>query len=165
MGIICEFYCLENETIINLIDNPKDFEYYLTENHTNPDSENHLEGENFFYLDKAWDIAMFLLRQNDSSSEKLLSKLEGEPIHEEMDGFSIINLQEVKSINQILSNISENEIENTYNIDAMEKANVYRARWFTKNDNWQYILNHVKTIQQAFMIASQKNQVIIVRKG
>jgi hypothetical protein len=165
MGIICELYCLENNIVKELIEFPKEFKDYLLENYTNPNSENHLEGENCFYLDKAWDIAMFLLRQNDSSNDKLLSKLEGKLIHDEMEGFSIISSNEVKLINQILINISENEIETAYDMNKMQEEEIYRAGWFTKKDNWEYILKHVNIIQQAFSIASLKDLTIIVRKG
>jgi hypothetical protein len=165
MGIVCEIYCIKKNIVKELIGDPKKFEEYLIEIYTNSDSENHFEGKNFFYLDKAWDIALFLLRENDSSSDKLLSKLEGALVHKEMEGCSIISSEEVKLINQILINISENEIETAYDLNKMQEEEIYRAGWFTKKDNWEYILKHVKTIQQAFSIASNEGLTIIIRKA
>ena len=34
-------------------------------------------GNNYFYSDKAWDIANFLIQQNDTSKEKILQELMG----------------------------------------------------------------------------------------
>jgi hypothetical protein len=165
MGIVCELYTIENSVFNNFVNKPKEFEDYLYENYGNPDGAYHLEDIAFFYLDKAWDIAMYLLIENDSSKEKILSKFEGEIIHKDMEGYNFINSNDVKLMNQILMNISEKEIESAYDVRKMQSKEIYRAGWFTKENNWEYILKHVKNIQLAFLIASEKNNTIIISKS
>ena len=47
----------------------------------------------------------------------------------------------------------------------MQKPYVYNAGDFTKEKNWDYVLNHVKTIFKAFTKASANGKEIILCKG
>ena len=165
MGIICEYYAIENSVFNSFINKPIEFEEYLYEKYGNPDGIYHLEGETFFYLDKAWDIAVFLLKQNDTTNKKILSKLYGKPINKEMEGYSFINSEDVKLICEVITNLTEYQIENAYDEEKMIKDEIYKSGWLNKKNNWDYILNHVRTIQRAFTVASEKNNMLIISKS
>ena len=108
---------------------------------------------------------MFLLRENDCSKNKTLSKLEGEIIDKSIEDYYIINSKEVKNINEILLTITEQQIEYAYSVENMDMKEVYKSGWITKEKYWDYILNHVLTIKNAFLKASENNNFIIVHKS
>lgn len=165
MGFICEFYRVEDKIIDQFIGNPKEFERYFYDSYVNPFGEFHREGDNFFYTDKAWDIAMYLLKSNDSSKDKILDKIEGTEVSKYADGFSYIKSQDVKSINNEMRNITIDQVLEVYDDEKMIEDGIYRAGWFTKSDNLDYILDHVKTIQEAFQKSSENNDGILILKG
>nr|WP_315242000.1 DUF1877 family protein [uncultured Flavobacterium sp.] len=164
MGIVCEFYLVNDNFIDEFLENPEALERHFYDNYVSPDGEFHDEGENFFYSDKGWDIASFLISQNDTSQEKILSGLLGQPL-ENLEGLSYIKTMNVAEMNQILNLISPQQIENAYDESKMQDPYVYNAGYFTKENNWDYILNHVETILKAYSKAAEKGKGIIVCKG
>lgn len=164
MGIVCEFYLVNDNIIDRFSENPEDSEDYFYDNYINTEGEFHSEGESYFYVDKAWDIAKFLISQNDTSKEKILDGLLGEPFKKLEDTY-YIKATDVAKMYQILDQISLQQIEDAYDESKMQKPYVYNAGHFTKENSWDYILKHVKTILSAFKKASENGKGIIVRKG
>lgn len=164
MGIVCEFYLVDDNFIDEFLESQEATERYFYDNYANPDGEFHDEGENNFYSDKAWDIASFLIRQNDTSQEKILSGLLGQPL-ENLEGLSYIKTMNVAEMNQILNQISPQQIEDAYDESKMQDPYVYNAGYITKEKSWNYILHHVEIIFKAFKKASEKGKRIIVCRG
>ncbi|RZJ53369.1 MAG: DUF1877 family protein [Flavobacterium sp.] len=164
MGIVCEFYLVDDQFINGFSEDPQAYEYDFSENYTDPDGKFHNEGVSNFYTDKAWDIASFLIQENDTSQEKILSGLLGQPL-EDIERLSYIKSFDVAKMNEIMSLISLQQITEAYNEEKMQDPYVYNAGWFTKESNWDYILDHVKTIFEAFKKAAEGNKGIIVSKG
>lgn len=164
MGIVCEFYLVDDNFIDEFSENPEILERHFYDNYVNPDGEFHDEGENYFYSDKAWDIASFLIIQNDVSQEKILTGLLGQPL-ENLDGLSYIKTMNVSEMNKVLKQISPQQIEEAYDVSKMQDPYVYNAGYITKENSWDYILHHVKIIFTAFKKASEKGKGIIICKG
>lgn len=164
MGIVCEFYLVDDNFIDVFSDNPKTSERNFYDNYVSPDGQFHNEEENYFYCDKAWDIANFLISQNDTSKEKILDGLLGQSL-ENLEGLSYIKTIDVAKMNKILDQISLQQIEDAYDISKMKDPYVYNAGHFTKENNWNYILNHAKTILKAFKKAAENGKGIIICIG
>ena len=164
MGIVCEFYLVDDTFIDAFLESPKDSEDYFYEHYASPDGQFHNDEENCFYCDKAWDIASFLIIQNDISQDKILDGLLGLPL-ENLEGLSYIKAINVAKMNEILNQVSLQQIEDAYDISKMKDSYVYNAGRFTKENSWDYILNHVKTILRAFKKAVENDKAIIICKG
>ncbi|SHL12520.1 DUF1877 family protein [Flavobacterium chilense] len=163
MGIVCGLHLIDDEFIDQFLESPEESENYFLEHYVNPDGKFHNEGENFFYLDKAWDIASFLIVENDTSEEKVLSNLFGQFLKD--SDWSYIKTIDVVKKNIVMSQISLQQIDEAYNESKMQDPYVYNAGYFTKTNNWDYILNHVKIIFTAFKKATENGKGIIVYKG
>ena len=160
MGIVCEFYIVKDKIIEDFLANPIEFEDYFTENYINVFGQFHNEEENMFYCDKAWDIAQFLFQQNSASLDELLGKA-----IENTERKSYIKSKEAKRINEILSQITLHQIEKAYDKTKIQKSDIYNAEKFTKDENWDYILEHIKTFFKAFKKATESDAGIIISRG
>lgn len=162
--MICELYVMNDKEIKMLINTPNTFEEYLSENYRFCEGSKHVENEILFSMDKGWDLAKFLIKQNDKSKTKILNKLDGIPISEEKhSGYYYILSNEVIEINKWLSNINTDEILNS-NTETINDNFVYKAEWLIP-ENWSYILEHVYTFQKAFSKAFDKKHGIIISIG
>jgi hypothetical protein len=164
MGIVCEFYLVDDSLIDEFSEAPEALERHFYDNYASPDGEFHQEGEDNFYCDKAWNIASFLINQNDTSKEKILSGLLGQPL-ENLEGLSYIKAINVAKMNQIMNQISLQQIEEAYDESKMQDPYIYNSGYITKEKNWNYILHDIETILTAFKKASEKGKGIIVSKG
>lgn len=164
MGIICELYIIDDQEIQILINSPNTFEDYLMNNYASVFGAKHIEDETVFSMDKAWDIAKFLIKQNDTSQTKILSKLDGLPILENSyTGYSYILSKEVKEISKYLQCIHSHDIINT-NTATISDNFVYNSEWL-QPENWSYILEHFYCFQNGFLKASEKNSGIVISIG
>ncbi len=155
MGIVCELIRIPDSNIEELRKKPfDDLEEFLDENYSNIDAEQHKE-DIVFYMDKGWDIARFLLMQNDPSKENLLKTLDQK----------FIKSDEVWQINNILHSINNGKVKQSCDRNSMIKKNFYMAKTlehWDDNDFWNYILIHLETYKKAFLIASEQNEGIVV---
>ncbi len=164
MGMICEIYIIDDSEIKMLISNPDTFDNYLTDNYSYIYGNKYIENETVFSMDKAWDIAKFLIKQNDKSKKNVLNKLDGLPISEKSySGNNYILANEVIEINNWLSIIKSDDIMNS-NLESVNDDFVYRAEWLVP-ENWNYILEHFYTFQKAFSKAVEKNSGIVISIG
>nr|WP_315153204.1 DUF1877 family protein [uncultured Flavobacterium sp.] len=164
MGIVCEFYRIDDNVINTFLQDPIKFESYFYDNYVNPDGQFHDEGNTYFYSDKAWDIANFLIQQNDTSAEKLLDGILGTSI-KEIEGISYIKSEDVLKMNNLLIKITSQQIEEAYDEEKMKNPYIYNAGWFTKEENWDYILRHVNTFFEVFEKAAEHSDGIIISRG
>lgn len=164
MGFVCEFYRIDDETIDQFLKNPIWADHFIAENYRSVSGQYYIEDDTAFSIDKAWDIARFLLQQCDSSPQKDLTALYGETIDKTClytDCLRYIKSQKVEKIHLALSQISTECIMKVYDRDKMIEDEVYRADWWDVID-WKYILSHTQTIKNAFAKANEQNEGIIV---
>ena len=163
MGIVCGFYRINNQLVDYLKDNPEDAYNYLGENYSSVNGKYHIDGDIVFHIDKAWDIAKFLLRKSDLTSDKVLQKLDGINIGptNDGDGLRYIPHNHVKEIHGALEQLSREKLVAAYNQQELIENHVYRADWFAKPD-WEYIFSHVDTMRKAFSRATETGDNIIV---
>lgn len=160
MGIVCEFYVVEDRMIDEFLAKPSEFDEYFEEKYVDFWGQFHHEEENAFYCDKAWDIARFLFQQN----HPLLGNLLGTEI-ENAEGKSYLKAEEAKKIYHTLSQITSRQLEEAYNETNIQRNKVYNAGKFTKQDHWDYILQHIETFRKAFKKAAENDAGIIVSRG
>ena len=164
MGIVCGFYRIKDEIIDQFLKNPTWAYHFISENYQSVSGQYHIEDDTAFSIDKAWDIARFLLQQCDSSPQKNLTSLYGEKINKTSiytDCLHYIKSQMVERIHMALSHISTECIMKVYDRDKMIEDEVYRADWWDVID-WEYILSHIQTIKNAFAKANEQKEGIIV---
>lgn len=164
MGIVCEFYRVDDNVINTFLTNPVEFEDCFYDNYMNPYGQFNDMGNTSFYCDKAWNIASFLIQQNDNSEEKLLNGILGKEI-KEVEGMSYIKSEDVFKMNNILLKITSQQIEQAYDDEKMKDPYIYKAGWFTKEENWDYILHDVRTFFDAFKKAAEYREGIIISRG
>ncbi|MEM9675931.1 MAG: DUF1877 family protein, partial [Bacteroidota bacterium] len=121
-----------------------------------------------YRLDSAWDVAQFLLNECDNSATKILRKVIRESHCLEREGQKVSGLrylgsEEVKSVCQELEKVSEGDLNAKWDKQKMLDKRVYKIKFFTKQEDWQYIMEHIHTINKAFYEASENNQALICR--
>ena len=163
MGIVCGFYRMNEETIKRLKSEPELAQNFIDENYSWANGKYHLVGDTVFETDKAWDIAKFLLKKCDTSTDKVLSKLDGVKIESLSDWNSprYISFEDVKKIHQVLETISFEQLMKLYDQQELVENNVYRASSFDEPD-WDYFLSHIQTIKKAFARAAQFQDWIVI---
>ena len=163
MGIVCGFYRLDDETIEHLKRRPEISQIHIDENYSSVKGKYHIEDDVVFETDKAWDIAKFLLKECDSTIEKVLNDLDGVKIDISGDDHSLryIKSEKVKKIQRVLDSISPDQILKVYDQDKMIQNHVYRADWW-KEPNWDYILSHIETMKKAFAKAAEHGNGIVI---
>jgi len=163
MGIVGEFYRVEDEVIDYFIQHPKEASDYFQDNYNVVYGKFHNEPDRHFYTDKAWDIAIFLLKECDHTENKVISGIKGQLFDpKDWDTPSYLKSTQVNEIADALENITEQQLENALNVEKMKVQNVYRAEWGTKG-NWEdYILIHTKELISAFSAAKRYTDGIVI---
>jgi len=163
MGIVCGFYRVNKETIEQLKSQPEQAQNYIDDNYTSVSGKYHLEQDITFETDKAWDIAMFLLKKCDPTTDKELKHLVGIPINPD-DGWGsprYINPQNVQIIHDILQTITLEQLAEANDQEEMIQNNVYAADWWDEPD-WEYFNSHIDSIKKAFSKAAVHNDGIVI---
>ncbi|MFC7773033.1 DUF1877 family protein [Flavobacterium sp. GCM10027622] len=161
--MICEFYRIDDKNITKLKNLSEDkLSEFLVENYSSVYGQYHKQNDTVFSLDKAWDVARFLLKTNDSTADKILDNIFGEPFDE--NSYEIYNYllsDKVKNINQILLKIQIDDLYKEYDEEKMISQNVYKASGF----HWTFIKQHIETISAAFKKAAEQNDGLIINIG
>lgn len=166
MSVTCTYYRVESKWIDLLIDMPQEADNWI-----NQFSKWIPEGDvtNLVYgLDSAWDVAQFLLNECDRSAEKVLKKMIREAHFFEEGAHKTSNprylrVLEVKEICQELEKVTEEEINAKWDKQKMLDERVYKIKFFSKQEDWKYIMEHIHTINKAFYEASENKQALICR--
>ena len=102
MGIICELYRVTDVMISELKTYTEDeLLDHIEENYASVSGKYHKENDIVFYLDKAWDVSRFLIISSDTSENKILQNLYGNPIEDKVT-YTYLLSNEVLKINKIL---------------------------------------------------------------
>lgn len=163
MGIVCGFYRLNNEMLDILKSQPANSQVYLDKNYSWVNGKYHLAEDIVFLLDKAWDIAKFLLIKCDPSSDDVLNELFGSKIdiNGDWDSPRYVQSEKVKEFHLIFGKISNEDLIKAYDQKEMIESHVYRADWWQFTD-CDYILSHVNTIKRAFAKAAATGDNLVV---
>ncbi len=163
MGIVCGLYRFSKETIEQLKSKPEQAQAYIDENYTWVSGKYHIQDEITFEIDKAWDIARFLLIKCDPTIDKKLAHLYGIPINPD-DGWDApryIDPENVQAVHDTLQMISVEQLVDANDQKEMVQNNVYAADWWDEPD-WDYFKFHIETIKKAFAKAAENGNGIIM---
>ena len=158
MGMICAYYRVHDNLIDKFIQNPDKADIWITQRSETEKSE-------IYDLDKAWDIAQFLIKECDRTEAKILEKVIRkanffEKVNILINSPRYLKSKEVKEIWSELRRIEEQELKASWNKQKMLSERVYRSDWFTMK-SWDYIMEHVNTVKEAFYQASKNDEGLI----
>jgi hypothetical protein len=138
--------------------------------------ESHFEGKNessIQDLDKAWEGVYFILTGQaladygtNGSIHPLAKTIFSESIIDENLDFgygpaTYVTTEEVKYVNNIISEISEQEIHKRFNGSLMQELGIYPEIW-DDEDALPYLLENFKNLQDVYAAAAQNNEAVIV---
>jgi len=156
MGIVCNFLRVSNETINYLLANPDISDDYLSENYASVFGKFHRENDTVFYTDKAWSVALYLLKE---SNPTLSIYLEGNMLTNDSDKY--IRPEEVLIVYNNIKLIVPDTLKKFHDYGKMMQNHIYGADKFTI-ESWDYVKEHIITIQDAFSKAAACNEGIIL---
>jgi hypothetical protein len=161
MGLVCELYRVSDTFIHALLENPAQAAAVVEARFEREDSKYRKDNDLNSQMDKAWDIAFFLLKEADPT-QKVLANIYGTKFDPTgFESLAYITAAQVTEIDLILSGLTIAQIRQAYNLDKMLEENIYRADAFTL-DNWDYIKKHIDAIIAIFKRAAEAKQGIII---
>lgn len=165
MGIVGEFYRVEDEVIDYYRQHPEKSNDFFDENFSYVDGKYHNEPDRHYYTDKAWAVAIFLMQTCDKSANKVTSKIKGQLFDpSDWDTPSYIKSTLAKEIANALENITEAELRSAYNKDKMLAQKIYGAE-SVDDSNWEdYHLIYTKNFISAFQAAKKYGHGIVINK-
>jgi hypothetical protein len=165
MGLICEFYRIDDATIDKIIDDPKWGYDFILLNYAEVGGSCHVENDTVFSTDKAWAIADYLISQYAISKGFEINVL-GDKVEKDYsgsEGLRVIKSQEVNHVNELIKHIDTSTISEFYDREDTIRNNLYRAHWIEKVDH--YVISHVVTFKEAYSKAVSENNGLVVRIG
>lgn len=161
MGIVCELHRASDALIEQIAAYPAEAATFVTDNFNSIYGKHHND-DTITYLGKGWDIAFFLLKEADPSSEKVLSGWRGEAFDEkDFDTPYYLKAAQVKVMAPVLAEITEGEIKDAFNYEKMREEYVYRAHPGIP-ENWDWIIELANDIISAFQKAAEANDGLII---
>lgn len=126
-------------------------------------------------LDKAWEGLLYMLTGHGLSTlEEAVPPLSwtlfsGQTVDEEQDlGYGPGNyctVDQVKAVNNALQNISDGEMKNRFNAEAMKKENIYPGGIWAERDITDYLLQYFHSLKAFYQEAAEKSQAVITFIG
>lgn len=163
MGTILEFYRLPDEKITALRNQPeRSYIKYLQDNYVSVYGSGHKENDTVFSLDKTWDVIGFLIVEADTTANKALKELYGEPLTENYyDGYNYLLSEKVKTIYQLLQEMQTKDLYQFYDDEKMENQSIYKALGF----QWSFIEKQIEIVKSAFQKSADTNCGLIISMG
>jgi hypothetical protein len=122
---------------------------------------------NLVDIDKAWDGIIFLLTgQNFDNATHPLTKVlfSRQIVDEEQDlGYGpghYLTPEQVKELNEQISNISIHELSKNYDAKKMTELEVYPNVW-ENEDEVNYLIEYFQIVQEVYAEASKNDEAII----
>ncbi|MGD1889857.1 MAG: DUF1877 family protein [Cyclobacteriaceae bacterium] len=146
MSVTCTYYRIGEKWIDLLSQLPEEADNWIEQ------LSDWIEGDNvenrIYGLDSAWDVAQFLLNECDTSAEKILKKVIKEAHFFETGAHKTsspryLKTDEVQAICRELQKISEDELSAKWDQQKMINNRVYKIKFFTKQEDWKYIMEHI----------------------
>ena len=156
MSMIGNFLAISEEKASELRANQTEIPDYLY-------SDEVQESDTFLDVDKAWHGVHFLLTGSTLEGEAPLCwvVLGGEAIGEDV-GYGparFVSAEEVKQINEAISNIDSSELIARFDAAALNRAEIYPDGW--KSDDADYLVGAFQDIKKFYSAAAEKNQCVI----
>jgi hypothetical protein len=162
MGMICEFYRLNDDDILNLKKSTtREIVDFLDENYASTNGKKHYQGDTVFSLDKAWDVTRYLIQASDFDHRNLLENIYGYSLTKEYEGYGFLLSKDVQVMNEVLQMIETHSFFSFYDEDKMYEANIYKPKGFS----FGFILEHFLLVKLAFQKASNSNSGLIISIG
>lgn len=165
MGLICELYRIDDATIDKMVENPEWGYEFIMHNYAEVGASRHVKDDTVFSTDKAWSIADYLILQYAKSIGAEINVL-GDTVEKDYsgsDGLRVVKSQEVKRVNELISQIDTATISKFYNREDTLINYCYGADWIEEVDD--YVISHVAKIKEAYNKAAAENDGIVVRIG
>lgn len=166
MGIVCDYCRVKDETIDYFANHPDEAREFFETNYFWVTGKYHTADDTVFSTDKAWDIAKFLIKECDTTPDKILNEIDGKTFDEKegLDSLFYIKSDKVKKINFLLRKISEKNLLDAYDQNKLIEKGVYSADLFGL-EHWRYILGHFQTMQKAFAKAEECDDGLVINYG
>ena len=149
----------------------KELEEYKTNSEKLEDRFHRIEiydDPNFIDIDKSWQGIIFLLTgQNlQNASGELLSVIFSENFVDPTQNFGFgpahyLNSEEIKTINNKISNIKTKDLKNRFDPVKMDKLEVYPKIWDEGETAFEYLNTNFIKLKNFYQLAAQDNQAII----
>jgi hypothetical protein len=162
MGIVGEFYRVEDKVIDYFVQHPREASDFFLENYCVVYGKYHNEPDRHFYADKAWDIGLFLLQSCDPTKQKILGSIKGRLFDpDDWDTPSYIKSPLAKEIAEVLAQISIAQLRLAYNRKKIKAHKIYGAQ-AVLDSNWEYHLQNTQSIISAFTAAKRYGDGIVI---
>jgi len=163
MGVVCGLYRMNKATIEQLKNHPEQAQAYIDENYARVSGQFHIDDELTFEMDKAWDIARFLLQKCDPTNDKKLKLIDGSSFipADGWDAPRYIDPEKVPAVHDTLQMITLQQMVDANDQEEMIQKNVYAAEWWDEPD-WDYFQSHIETIKKAFAKAAENRDGLIL---
>nr|WP_299172877.1 DUF1877 family protein [uncultured Allomuricauda sp.] len=132
-------------------------EEYLSENYSFIYGKYHKENDIVFPMDKGWDITRFLLKETDSSKDKIFNALDGRFIKSDV----------VKLMDKLFLSINTDGLREYRDMKKMIENEIYLAKRLSEWDDenfWEYIGFHIRTFKSAFSKAAKFEHGIVINR-
>jgi len=161
MGIVLEYYRVPDEIIEYYIQQPDHADLYFDEYYNNFGGKYHEQPKWHFHLYKDWDIVLNLCQLCDKSEKHLTQYLIGTPfIQGDTDSPRYLKSKLVADLYQVLSTISDEEIEQIYFSDKLKEVAKYRFEAILAH-NFEDHLKIVKAFFLVFEIAFKNHHGLV----
>ena len=150
MGIVCELYRMSDSEIEELKKlKPEVAEEFLDENYAYIYGKHHRRNDTVFSMDKGWGVTKFLLKKADFSTNKILNELDKKYIKSDI----------VKQINNVLTEITVDQLLDLCDPNELIQKDVYRAEIGKSKENIKY---HFELYKAGFKKAAELNNGIVI---
>ncbi|UZR95291.1 DUF1877 family protein [Chondrinema litorale] len=155
MGIVKEYYRVEDKMIDYFVQNPEEASDYFDNNYCFMGGKYHDNPERHFYLDKSWDEIIPLLIKCDNSENNIVKEINGISFRYFDDPF-YIKSELAAEICDALQLIVEEDLREAYNISKMKSSELNDDLW--KN----YFLLYINKLKAAFQTAKRFKDGIVI---
>jgi phage terminase large subunit-like protein len=128
---------------------PEVAEEFLDKNYAYIYGKYHRQNDTVFSMDKGWDIAKFLLKKADFSTNKILTELDKKYIKSDI----------VKQINKVLAEITVDQLLDLCDPNELIEKKVYRAEIGKSKESIEYNFDLYKA---GFKKAAELNSGIVI---
>jgi hypothetical protein len=135
------------------------------------DDEEIFKSERYLDIDKSWEAMLYLLTGHTIATLDELTPPLGlfffsnQLLDEEQDmGYGpahYLNPDQVKTVHQALSNISESDFISKYDAGQLNENNVYHESWENGEDDKEYLTTHFQQLKKFYSSAAREQEAII----
>ncbi|MDR2224091.1 MAG: YfbM family protein [Flavobacteriaceae bacterium] len=165
MGMISNLLRVSQEELNSYIQDSSLFEDRIYKDYDENDIDDALVD-----LDKSWDAIAFLFGNNadDYLEHPLATAIFGShTLDENQDiGYGparFVTTVQVKEINELLSQLSDEELRKRFSPQRLEEEEIYPSFWTEVDEDelWEYLSENIHTIREIYSTAAKNNEAVI----